>query len=83
MGGPGAEHIEEKGRTSVRNSGAARQNGGSTTGLRPAAQDPPARGRDDPEVIPLPNPRQPTLLRGYKHSEIGHRSPVETETCRE
>ena len=82
-GGPGATYIEEKGRTSVHASGADLQDGDLATGLRPAAQGPPARGRGDPEVVPSPTPRQPTLLRGYKHPVLGTVVLWKTPTCRE
>ena len=80
-GGPGAANIEEKGRTSVHISGADLQDGDLATGLRPVARGPPYRGRGDPEVDPLPSPRQPTLLRGDKHPVLGTKV-LKTLTCR-
>ena len=71
----------KKSRTSVHIGGADLKDGDQAAGLRPVTRGPPYRGRGNPEVIPLPSPRQPTLLRGDKHPLL-RTMALEVLTCR-
>ena len=66
-GDPGAANNEEKPNQRSHRQCRSEGWGEQAAGLRPVTRGPPYRGRGNPEVIPLPSPRQPTLLRGDKH----------------